>query len=76
MTSINRVGMIAFGLMVIAATLQAADRWVITRATTSGNCTVQLETSRPFLGEVIGTYDTRDAAQKALAAFKKSGRCE
>lgn len=54
----------------------AEENWVVTRATMSHICHAQRATSRPYLGEVLGTYGSKAAAEKALAEFKESGTCE
>jgi hypothetical protein len=60
-------------VIIIAASLGAetrafADNWLIARETMSGVCTVQLETSRPYLGTPLaGRYPTRkDACNQAV----------
>ena len=60
-------------LMARAAT---SEKWVVTKSATSGICTVQPATSRPPLGNVLGTYDSKEAALKARDEFKKKGVCE
>jgi hypothetical protein len=54
----------------------SAEQWVITKRSTSNICTVQSATSRPLLGTVIGTYDSKGSAEKALKKFKESKTCE
>ena len=53
-----------------------ADEWVIARASTSHVCVIQLATSRPILGNMIGRYNSKDAAEKALKQLKQNGTCQ
>jgi hypothetical protein len=52
--------------------VEAAD-WVISRATMSGACHVQPETSRPYLGVLLpGKYPTRKASCEKAKALNTS----
>ena len=58
-------------LAVLVAPASAADKWVITRATMSGACHIQLETSKPYLGVLIpGTHASEKAACEKAKALK------
>ena len=55
----------------------AADKWLIARASTSGACHVQLETSRPILGVALeGRYSSRKEACEAATKLKTSDPSE
>jgi hypothetical protein len=55
----------------------AADKWLIARASTSGACHVQLETSRPILGVALeGRYSSRKEACEAANKLKTSDPSE
>lgn len=57
--------------ILIAGSAAAADSWINARATTSGSCNAQLETSRPILGVILsGKYATRKEACVAAKALK------
>jgi hypothetical protein len=55
----SRCILVSVTFAAVPGVAEAAD-WVISRAKGSGACHVQLETSRPYLGELLpGKYPTR-----------------
>jgi hypothetical protein len=71
-----RFAAVLFGLSAVGLLLAAADKWVVTQASMSKICYVQRETSRPLLGRVIATFDTKEEAIKARAEMLKTGDCQ
>lgn len=75
----GQIAFVAAAMALLPGTASAAD-WIIARASSSGACNVQEETSRPILGTPIGKFPTRKAACERAKALKSSdasdtGKC-